>query len=174
MAGRWWCGLTVMTAAATWGLLSLTSCSTNGTHDGLETVTIKDRSYHLEISSDQASRTKGLMERTSIPADGGMLFVFPEPGMRSFWMKNCVIDMDLIFLDARGRVTATHRMKAEPPRRDDETELAYEARIRRTDYSSGWPAQFAIELQAGMLDQLDIGVEDKIPLDLRHLKALAR
>jgi hypothetical protein len=42
--------------------------------------------------------------------DGGMLFVFPEPRMLSFWMYECLIDIDVIFLDASGTVTAIHRM----------------------------------------------------------------
>jgi uncharacterized membrane protein (UPF0127 family) len=111
------------------------------------------------------------MHRTEVPADGGMLFVFPESEVRSFWMGNCLVDIDVIFLDPRGRVTAVHRMKAQPPRRADESEADYDRRMPR--YWSAYPAQFAIELKAGTLDRLGVKVEDRIDLDLDRLKRLA-
>ncbi|MCP3905627.1 MAG: DUF192 domain-containing protein [Planctomycetes bacterium] len=143
--------------------------------DAREPVTIRDQTFHLELSITEQSRTDGLMHRASIPEDGGMIFVFPDAQPRSFWMKNCLVDMDLIFLDGRGRVTALHRMKALPPRREDETEFQYEARVRgEAMYWSHLPAQFAIELRAGWLDRLDLSVDDRIELDLDRLKATAR
>ena len=83
--------------------------------DGRETVVIKGHAFHLEPAIDDASRTMGLMHRESIPEDGGMLFVFPDAQRRGFWMGNCLIDIDIIYLDSRGRITALHRMKAEAP-----------------------------------------------------------
>ncbi len=101
-----------------------------------------------------------------------MLFIFPDAEFRSFWMGNCLVDIDVIFLDPQGRVTATHRMKAQPPRTDNESDAVYRARI--PNYGSGYPAQFAIELRSGWLDQLQLKFEDKVPLDLNRLKRLAR
>ena len=69
-------------------------------------------------------------------------------------------------------MTAMHQMKAEPPKADNETESEYEARL--SHYWSSYPAIFAIELQGGMLDNLDVSVEDKIELDLERLRKLAR
>ena len=103
-----------------------------------------------------------------------MLFVFPdkEIQVQHFWMGHCLVDMDIIYLDSHGRITATHRMKAEPPQRPDESDAEYDRRMRR--YSSAYPAQFAIELKAGSLDRLNLKVEDRIPLDLDRLKAMTR
>ncbi|MBT8486984.1 MAG: DUF192 domain-containing protein [Phycisphaerales bacterium] len=153
--------------------LLLTACAPP-TNDGVETVTINGETFELELSADDASRAQGLMGRDHIPADGGMLFVFPDAQVRSFWMANCITDIDLMFLDPRGRVTAVHRMKTLPPRRADETVAAYEARCSAAGSGSVYPAQFAIELAPGSLDRLGIGVEDRIELDLDRLKALAR
>jgi uncharacterized membrane protein (UPF0127 family) len=80
--------------------------------------------------------------------------------------------MDIIYLDARGTITAMHRMKAEAPRRGDESESQYDARMPR--YSSALPAQFAIELKAGTLDRLGVEVDNRIELDLKRLKSLAK
>jgi uncharacterized membrane protein (UPF0127 family) len=135
-------------------------------------VVVAGETFHLEPALDDVARTRGLMGRTEIPAGGGMLFVFPDARMQSFWMKECVVDMDIIFLDARGTVTAVHRMTIEPPRRDDETEREYERRLRR--YTSVVPAQFVIELRAGTADRLGVRVDDRVPLDLPRLKAMAR
>ena len=137
-----------------------------------ETVEIAGRRFSLETADDDSARTRGLMGRTRIAPDGGMLFVFRSARIRQFWMGYCLVDIDIIFLDPQGRVTATHRMKTEAPRRGDESEPDYRARLQ--SYSSILPSQFAIELQAGTLDRSTIKVDDRIALDLPRLKALAR
>jgi len=53
----------------------------------------------VEIASDDASRTRGLMFRRSLEPDRGMVFVFPTTEQHSFWMHNTLIALDLIFLD---------------------------------------------------------------------------
>jgi hypothetical protein len=153
-------------------VLSLLCASGCGeTREG-ERVVINGETFWLEVSADEASRTRGLMYRESIPDDGGMLFIFPDSAVRPFWMGNCLVDIDIIFVDGGGRVTAVHRMQAETPRRSDESDIAYRRRLR--DYSSVYPATFAIELKAGTLDRLRVRVEDRIDLDTDRLKALAR
>lgn len=136
------------------------------------TVVVGGEPFALEVAADEASRTRGLMERPEIAPGTGMLFAFPAPDVLQFWMGHCLSDIDVIFLDARGRVTAMHRMKAAPPQRADESDAAYRARL--PTYSSFLPAQFAIELPPGSLDRLGIRVEQRIELDLDRLKSLAR
>lgn len=156
-------------------LLLLAACQNGGPTDDREHVVIQGETFKLELALTQPARNHGLMGRTSLEPDGGMLFVFPEASYQSFWMKDCLIDIDLIFLDPRGRITALHSMKAIPPRRDTESEFEYEDRARReSSYGSSFPAQFAIELKAGTLDRLDLKVQDKIELDLQRLKDRAR
>ena len=147
-----------------------------GDAKGTTRVVIGGHEFNLEIADDDASRQQGLMNRTSIDEHGGMLFVFPDTKVfkQSFWMKNCVVDIDIIYLDARGAVTAMHHMKAEPPRRADESDAAYDQRMQQHLYPSGYPAQFAIELKSGWLEQLNLKVEDRIALDVERVKAAAR
>ncbi|MHC5004412.1 MAG: DUF192 domain-containing protein, partial [Planctomycetota bacterium] len=137
-----------------------------------ESVTIAGHRFELELAADPAARRKGLMGRREIPADRGMLFVFPKPGYRSFWMAGCLIDIDIAFLDAFGTVVAVHRMKAEPPPKPGESQRAYEWRLRH--YSSVRPAQYAIELRSGSIDRLKLKRGVKIKLDHERLTALAR
>ena len=139
-----------------------------------EKVVISGETFDLELSLDDQAREKGLMHRDSIPDHGGMLFVFPDSKVRvqSFWMANCLVDMDIIYLDRRGTVTAVHRMKVEPPQKPGESKDDYERRLPR--YPSAYPAQFAIELKAGSLDRLNVKVDQRIALDMNRLKKMAR
>jgi len=141
-------------------------------NDTTAEVVIDGERFELEIAADQQSRELGLGGRESIPEHGGMLFVFAQPMFLQFHMKDCLVDIDILFLDGGGRITAMHRMTAEPPRREDETEAEYLSRL--TKYGSGRPAMFAIELRAGWLDQLDLEPQDKVEMDLQRLKDLGQ
>jgi uncharacterized membrane protein (UPF0127 family) len=137
-----------------------------------ELVEIGRERFRLEIAATEAARGQGLMWRTEVAADGGMIFIYPDVRRRSFWMANCLVDIDIIFLDQEAMVVRTHRMKAERPRAPRESRVAYHRRMHH--YSSRRPAQMAIELKAGSLDRLDVRVGDRIALDLPRLKAMAR
>lgn len=67
-------------------------------------VKIKDASFRLEIADTPELRAKGLMNRGSLPENGGMLFVFDRVGMYPFWMKDTKIPLDIIWLDADRKV----------------------------------------------------------------------
>ena len=82
-------------------------------------------------------------------------------------MRDCFVPIDIAFLDATGSVVATHEMQIEPPRRPDEHDLDYEARLRR--YSSRGPAQFVIETAAGRLAEVGVRVGQRIPFDGQSL-----
>lgn len=152
-------------------LIALCGCSpAGGTDDGTVTVDIAGESFTLDVAVDEASRLRGLGGRESVPPDGGMIFIFPEPALLTFHMKDCLVDIDIIFIDAHGRVTALHEMTAQPLQRPDESDAAYTARLRK--YSSGARAQYAIELAAGTIDRLRVRVQDRIDLDTDRLKGL--
>ena len=64
--------------------------------------------FDVEVADDAESRATGLMHRESLPRWSGMLFVYPEPRRVGFWMKNTLIPLDMIFVDATGTVTFVH------------------------------------------------------------------
>lgn len=138
----------------------------------VEKLTVAGETFNVKLALDDASRQRGLGGVTELKADEGMLFVFPDPQQRFFWMKDCVIDIDIAFIDPFGFVTTTHTMVKEAPRATDEPLATYEGRLVR--YRSLSPAQFALELAPGTFKRLGIKRGSKIDLDLARLKAAAK
>ena len=139
------------------------------------TAKIGGKWFTLEIASNSATREKGLMGRTEIPSDGGMIFIFNDLQKRSFWMKNCLVDMDILYLDRSHRIVSAYNMKMQPPKGDHESEDDYEARIRRDAvYPSHDRSQFVIELKAGKIQELRLKRGEKVILDEDQLKELVR
>jgi uncharacterized membrane protein (UPF0127 family) len=155
-------GTPVTAIAMTLLIALMTGCKESP--KGRVPVTIGNRTFELEIAADAASHTKGLSNRSSIDADGGMLFVFEDAAIRRFWMRQCQVPIDILFLDAGGRVVATHAMPIEPADTPDE---------KLPLYSSNWPAMYAIELRGGTLQSMPVELGTKITLPVERLKAIA-
>jgi len=62
------------------------------------------RTFEVEVVQDAVSRATGLKRRANLAEGEGMLFVFPEAGPHRFWMYECLIPLDILWLDAAARV----------------------------------------------------------------------
>ena len=143
------------------GHAPLTQAEVTAQFPETERITIAGRAFELELALTEAQRYQGLSDRAWIPEDGGMLFVFPDAARRAFVMRRCLVPIDLVYLDADGRVLNMHRMEIEPYDRP-------EWMLRR--YRSDGPAQYVIELAGGTLDELELARGDRveIPSDLKR------
>lgn len=115
---------------------------------GSVVVTLGGRPFNLEVAATDVNRQLGLMFRKSMPADAGMIFVFPREQELGFWMKNTEIPLDIVYLDAAGRVVSVKQMEPHD--------------LGRTP--SDGPARFAIELNKGTAGPLGIKPGDTIDL----------
>ena len=162
MVGKW---LTLRWALATVTAV-LTACSGQPSAELVPpsiTVDIGGRLFALELAVDQATRRRGLSGRERIGLADGMLFVFPHAGKQSFWMRGCLVPIDLLYLDPGGYIVDLHRMHPVPGVPDDEFKT----------YPSKWDAQYAIELAGGMIDELELETGQQIDLPPRDLKRWA-
>ena len=101
--------------------------------NGPVAMRIGRETFTLEVADDEAETQRGLMYRQSMPQDAGMIFVFPREEQRGFWMKNTYIPLDILYVNAAGRVVSIRQMQPED----------------KTPVPSGAPAKYAIELNQG-------------------------
>ncbi|MCL4686057.1 DUF192 domain-containing protein [Myxococcota bacterium] len=146
--------------------LALPLASAAVAQSGLSTIPVQiaGESFRLELAADTETMFRGLGGRTQIPVRGGMLFAYPAPRSLAFVMRDCLVPIDIAFLAADGRVLNLHTMRVEPPRGDDESVAAYEARL--PSYRSSGPAQYGVEVAGGLLDELGVRPGDRIEFEL--------
>ncbi len=103
---------------------------------------------HVEVAKDDTHRALGLMHRKHLPKDTGMLFVFRDEKIRSFWMKNTHIPLSIAFLNKQGIVVKITDMKP----------------LSQTVVSSDIPSQYAIEVNKGAFLDYAVVVGTKLSL----------
>jgi uncharacterized membrane protein (UPF0127 family) len=111
------------------------------THNGVKHV------FTVEQATTPREQTVGLMFRTAIPADGGMLFDWGVTKESEMWMRNCPVPEDMVFIDPDG--TIHHIAENTVPQ-------------SMAIVSSEGPVQATLELQGGITSKLGIEVGDKV------------
>lgn len=148
-------------AVAALGLLTaLTACAAgrdgdpaNGQAAGEKFVQVflpNGKAVTAELAVTDAERQQGLMFRTRMRPEQGMLFVFEEPDYHSFWMKNTKIALDMLWLDADRRIVEIE--KNVPPCLEDPC----------PSYGGNRPALFVLELIAGQADAHGLKLFDRL------------
>ncbi|MDH3999725.1 MAG: DUF192 domain-containing protein [Xanthomonadales bacterium] len=119
-------------------------------------VELKGERFSVELAQTQQKQALGLMFRESMPQDHGMLFLFPVEAMRSFWMKNTKIPLDIFYFDADLKLVSVSENT--PPCRSQ----------RCPGYPSTGPAKYVLELNAGKAAELGVQPGDQLQLYLEH------
>jgi uncharacterized membrane protein (UPF0127 family) len=128
--------------------------------------------FDCELCLDTDSRNAGMGARTEFPRNSAMIFVHPFPGLLNYWMKDCLIDMDMVMVDSQGVVCATHEAVREKLRTKDETLEAYHNRLHR--YSSYRRAKYVVEFAPGTVARLKAKPGQKLDIDWKALDRRAK
>jgi len=130
-------------------LIICAACMADGPY-----VELKGERFSVELAQTQQKQALGLMFRESMPQDHGMLFLFPVEAMRSFWMKNTRIPLDIMYFDKDLKMVSISA-NTQP------------CKVSRCpSYPSKAPAQYVLELNAGTAEELGVGLGDRLSLDL--------
>ncbi len=102
---------------------------------------------NIEIADDDNKREVGLMGRPTMEEQQGMLFIFEQPQIQSFWMHNTILPLDMLFIDTNGIIKTIH--KNTTPFSDQ-------------TYQSTSPVIYVLEVLGGFTDKHNISVGDRI------------
>lgn len=105
--------------------------------------------FSVEIADDNDERALGLMNRPSMATSAGMLFIYEKPQALSFWMRNTLIELDMLFVDPTGVIRSIHH-RAIP--------------LDETPIHGGRGLTHVLEINGGLARQLGVDVGDQ----LRH------
>jgi len=104
-------------------------------------------SFEIEIADNDYETETGLMYRKAMKSNRGMLFIFPNSAMHSFYMKNTAISLDILFIDEHMQI-ASLQENAKP--------------YNESSLSSKVPVKYVLELNAGLSEKLNLKVKDSI------------
>jgi uncharacterized membrane protein (UPF0127 family) len=134
-------------------ILAAGACSAHPAHKPeWHTLTLHGHSFQVQLATNDASRAKGLMLRKSLAPDHGMLFAFPYQAEQSFWMKDTLIPLDMLFFK-KDRKLVSVQLDVPPCKADP-----------CPTYPSSKPVTYVLELAAGTVARLGIVQGDRFSL----------
>ena len=117
-------------------------------------VCFDENCFSVEIADDDGERTFGLMNRDSLDADKGMLFIFDNEGNYPFWMKNTLIPLDMVWLNSNKEVVFI-KENALPCEQDPCSIITHEGQ-----------AKYVVELNAGTAADKGISVGQAVRFEI--------
>lgn len=141
----------LISGVALWCTLAFASCIHADQPERMQLM-LGGQLFDLELVNDPDSRRQGLMGRETLAADSGMLFDFPEGTRPAIWMRNMLISLDLLYVDAEGVVRQLF------------IEVPPCLKMPCPVYQAQQPLRFVLELPAGSISRLGIGVGDRLAL----------
>lgn len=123
-------------------LLLSTGCTSQA---NINTIEIENHIIEIEVAQTQEKKNQGLMFRESLQENQGMLFIWEDEKERSFWMKNTLIPLDMIFLNRDGIIVNIE--EANPCKED-----------RCPNYLSKYPSKYVLEVNKGWSKENNIKI----------------
>ena len=135
-------------------LIVLTACSRNAPADGVDLIFKKPSGektevFRMEVVATNSDRMRGLMFRKSLAANAGMIFLFQEEREHSFWMKNTLIPLDMVFVSSAWKVVGA---------------LENVLPLTEDPRTVGIPSQYVLEFSAGTIKR--IGVSNGVAVEV--------
>lgn len=121
-------------------------------------VTIKDKTFEVELARTDAERIKGLAGRSALDADSGMLFIFGKSDIHSFWMKDTFIPLDIIWINDNKIVEITTLY----PAGQSPLGGAASPNEKIPQYKPTQKANYVLEINAGLSQKYGFRVGDKV------------
>jgi len=116
-------------------------------------VELRGQHFFIELATNNAARERGLMARTALAADHGMLFVFASSAPQAFWMKNTLIALDILYFDDARKLVSVQRDV--PPCTADPCPV----------YPSSGAARYVLELPAGTAQRIGVKPGDQLTIN---------
>jgi uncharacterized membrane protein (UPF0127 family) len=107
---------------------------------------VGDSQVHVEVADTPDERAIGLMHRTVLAPDVGMLFIYPSESPRSFWMKDTLLPLSIAFIATDGRIVSVFDMKP----------------LDLSPVDSILPATYALEMSQGWFATHSVQVGDQV------------
>ncbi len=146
MIRRTWILLSMFLSLGAALLIALTACSRNAPADEVDLIFKKPSGektevFRMEVVATNSDRMRGLMFRKSLAANTGMIFLFHEEREHSFWMKNTLIPLDMVFVSSAWKVVGA--LENVLPLTEDQRTV-------------GIPSQYVLEFSAGTIKRLGV------------------
>lgn len=128
-------------------LIILNGCSVNN----ISKVCVKNNCFNIKLATNEEERTIGLMNRTFLNKDEGMLFIFDNEDYHSFWMKNMLFPLDILWINSENEVIF---IKENALSCDEECNLI----------TPNGRAKYVLEINSGLVKKYEIKLSDRVVL----------
>ena len=142
--------MTVIQVVITLGVLIGVACADS---DG-PAIEIDGSRFDVEIADTPEERSRGLSGRESLPDSSGMLFVYRQSRVPSFWMKDMLIPLDFVWIGEECSVVDLHTDVPPPAPGTSSASLP--------TYRPGSPVKYVLEINAGKVGELGIEIGDRV------------
>ena len=119
-------------------------------NNNISEICFENKCFDVEIADTSEKRERGLMNREYLELNSGMLFLFEEENKYSFWMKNVLISLDIIWIDQNKKVVFI-KENAEPCKTEE-----------CESFKSDNKALYVLEMNGGLAEKIELNIGDEV------------